>query len=36
MAETKKNVLTKAGLDRLEKELEDLKVLIFHKKYLII
>ena len=26
MAETKKNVLTKAGLDRLEKELEDLKV----------
>ena len=24
MAETKKNVLTKAGLDRLEKELEDL------------
>ena len=26
MAETKKNVLTKAGLDRLEKELEDLNV----------
>lgn len=26
MAEAKKNVLTKAGLDKLEKELEDLKV----------
>ena len=32
----KKNILTYAGLQELEAELEDLKVLIFHKKYSII
>ena len=36
MADAKKNILTYAGLQELEAELEDLKVLIFPRKYLII